>query len=373
MLRNEGGSSRDRKSRLRDYLPFSHGGLGDLPVGLRLLQIYQIGVVLAVLIGAALIDSNHFSYDLSLACGVLLAGATVVSVWLVQIRSASARVVVPAAIVLNNGLMLVDLLGAGSFASLTSHLGMVPAAMLVGAQVLCAVAAVAYLLFSAEAKSVLSSEYRRDDAPQGHTWDLPLKQRLRTWEFWRDLLVYFFTFSFLGHWAEIAFCWLIRFGLVMGDYDPANHMLWDQWLFPFSAEGIALVMIVLVLHPFSRFILRKMGGKVVPAVIVSFFANALVCTSIDFTTGITANADYHLWDYRALPFNFMGQVCLQNSMVYSVAATLIVWVVYPLMDSAMRKLPRAVADGAFWFLAGVYGFCAALHFMYLGSSGFVFG
>ncbi len=373
MAADEGLSLKSSSTRLCDYLPFSHGGLGGLPIGLRLLQIYQIGVVFAVLIGAALVDPNHFSYDLSLVCGMLLAGATVVSVWLVQIRSASARVVVPIAIALNNGIMLVDLLRGGSFATLASHLGVALAALLVGAQVSCAVAAIVYLLFSSTAKAVLNSAYRRDDAPQGYTWDLPLKQRLRTWESWRDLLVYFFSFSFLGHWAEIAFCWLIRFGLVMGDYDPSNHMLWDQWLFPFSAEGIALIMIVLVLHPFSRFILHKTGGKVVPAVIVSFLANALVCTAIDFITGITANADYHLWDYRALPFNFMGQVCLQNSMVYSIAATLIVWVVYPLMDSAMRKLPRAVADGSFWFLAGVYGFCAALHFMRLGSSGLVFG
>lgn len=363
----------ERSQGLRAYLPFSRGGLSGLPLGLRLLQIYQIGVVLAVLAGAALIDPNHFTYDLSLVCGVCLTGATVVSVWMVQIRSKSARVVVPAAIIVNNVLMVVDLLGARSFDTLASHIGFAAAFALMAVQVVCAIAAVAYLLFSSRAKEVLSSEYRRDDAPRGNTWDLPLKKRLRTWEFWRDLFVYFFVFSFLGHWAEIAFCWLIRFGLVMGDYDPSNHMLWDQWLFPFSAEGIALVMIVLVLHPFSRFALRKTGGKVAPAVALSFLANALVCTSIDFITGITANADYHLWDYRALPFNFMGQVCLQNSMVYSIAATLIVWVVYPLMDTAVRKLPRAVADGAFWFLAGVYGFCAALHFMYIGSSGFVFG
>ena len=364
---------KDGAAKLREYLPFSHGTLFGLPFGLRLLQIYQIGVVLAVLAGAALIDPNHFSYDLSLACGLLFAGATVVSVWLVQIRSRAARVVVPLAIVVNNALMLIDMLGMGSFDTLCAHLGFTPTVALLLLQVACAAASVAYLLFSHQAKEVLSCEYRRDDAPRGNTWELPLGQRLRTWEFWRDLLVYFFAFSFLGHWAEIAFCWLIRFGLVMGDYDPSNHMLWDQWLFPFSAEGIALVMIVLVLHPFSRYALRKTGGKLAPAVLLSFFANALVCTSIDFFTGITANADYHLWDYRALPFNFMGQVCLQNSMVYSVAATLIVWVVYPLMDTAMRKLPRAVADGAFWFLAGVYGFCAALHFMYIGSSGFVFG
>jgi uncharacterized membrane protein len=64
-----------------------------------------------------------------------------------------------------------------------------------------------------------------------------------------------------------------------------------------------------------------------------------------------------------MPFNFMGQVCLQNSMVYSIAATLIVWVVYPLMDRGLRRMPRSVTDGLFFGLVGFYAFEAALHFI----------
>ncbi len=294
--------------------------------------------------------------------------------WLIQIRSRRAKIVCVAAILLMNILLIWDFFGNGAINTLGAIVSAPVAYAICAVEMLWAIVCFLYLTTSRRAHAALSCDYNYADiTPGGHTWELPLCKRLRTWEFWRDLLIYFFVFSFLGHWAEIAFCWLIRFGLVMGDYDPSNTMLWNQWLYPFSAEGVALIMIVLVLHPFSRWILKKCNGRMLPAVIISFFANALVCTSIDFTLGITSNYDYHLWDYSDLPFNFMGQICLQNSLVYSLAATLIVWVVYPLLDRGLRRLPKIVVDGAFWFLAGVYGFCALLHFLYYTTGGMVFG
>ena len=355
------------------YMPFGHKDLPKLPAGARMCQAFYICLVAACFAMAAYLNPNIFSYDLSLIVGIYVSGASCMCGWLIQVRSHRARPVCASAIVIMNVLLAWDFFGNGSIYTLARIITQPVAFAAFGIEVVWGAICVLYLVFSKEAKAALSCDYDYADTPGGHTWELPLGKRLRTWEFWRDLLIYFFAFSFLGHWAEIAFCWLIRFGLVMGDYDPSNSMLWNQWLFPFSAEGIALVMIVLVLHPFSRWILKKCGGRVPLAVVVSFFANALVCTAIDFTTGITSNQDYHLWDYRNMPFNFMGQVCLQNSMVYSLAATLIVWVVYPLMDKGLRKLPKVLVDAAFWFLAGVYGFCALLHFVYYTTGGVVMG
>jgi uncharacterized membrane protein len=110
-----------------------------------------------------------------------------------------------------------------------------------------------------------------------------------------------------------------------------------------------------------------------PTLIVSFLINMFACASIDFTTGITANADYHLWDYRGLPFNFMGQVLLQNTLVYSAAATFIVWVVYPLMAKALHRAPQSVVNGLFFGLVGFYAFLEVLYYVHLGPNGLVFG
>lgn len=357
-----------------DYVnsPFKHDAYKRLPIGLRLVQAYFATMLLVALAGAAFSNPNEFDYGLNIIVSIFLTGTATVSIWVIQIRSKRAPLIAAVTIIVASLLIIINF-ATGTFNAMAAQTGIAGAWCLVVAGIALAAAALAYLASSRGAREACTRVYDYSDAPGGQTWEIPLLKRIRLWEFWRDLAIYFVAFSFLGHWAEMLFCQLIRLGLVMGDYDPSNAMLWNQWLYPFSAEGIAVALIVLLLHPLSRWLLRKTGGRKIPAIILSFLANALVCTSIDFTTGITANYDYHLWDYSNLPFNFMGQICLQNSMVYSLAATLIVWVVYPLMDAGIRKLPKLVVDGIFWFLAGVYGFAALLHFMYLGPTGFVFG
>ena len=213
----------------------------------------------------------------------------------------------------------------------------------------------------------------RPIATSGHSFDAPLKQRVRTWVFWRDLMMYFIVFSFMGHWAEMLFCYNIHLGVFMGDVDFSEVMLWHQWLFPYCAEGVAVVLIAVVLTPVKEWLLKRFDGRVLPAVLVSVFVTAAVCTTIDFTCGMICNQNYEVWDYRALPFNFMGQVCLQNSSVYTVAALLILWVFYPMMDRALRRMPRAMSDGLFFALLGIYAFSALLHFMYVGDAGLIVG
>lgn len=43
---------------------------------------------------------------------------------------------------------------------------------------------------------------------------------------------------------------------------------------------------------------------------------ALAITAGELTTGLAVNRDYSVWDYRGLPANFMGQVCLQFSLLW---------------------------------------------------------
>ena len=148
----------------------------------------------------------------------------------------------------------------------------------------------------------------------------------------RKLGLYFMTFSMLGHWVEMLFCTGIKYGIFKGGYDRENHMLWDQWLFPFPAEGTAAVLADVALTPAKNAIEQAVATSVVPqplrlpaAIASSFFVNQLACTSVDFATGMVANRNYELWDYRDMRFHFMGQVCLQNSLFYSIIATWGVW------------------------------------------------
>ena len=86
-----------------------------------------------------------------------------------------------------------------------------------------------YFLFSKRVKATLVNDlsWRR-----GHREDEEFVIKRRGWPFVRNLGMYFVVFSVLGHWMEMAMCQLIIAGLVEGEYDPTNTMLWRDWLYP---------------------------------------------------------------------------------------------------------------------------------------------
>ena len=333
------------------------------PIGLRLCQAYFASTMLLALVFGFLCSPHMFDYDISMVRVLALMAGGTVTLWLISQRARSARIVGALTALACTGLAAIDQAAFGALDTLETYAGHPVTTAIMAMEYAGGVAVAAYLAFSQQAKRFLNKPPDfMPGARTGHSWDKPLRERVRTRVFWRDLMIYFIAFSLLGHWAEMLFCRLIVAGVFMGDYDPSNAMLWSQWLFPFTTEGAAAVAIVLVLHPASRWLVRKTGGRIWLAVLLSFLLNAAVCTGIDFTTGMIANQDYSLWDHRALPFNFMGQICLQNSLVYSIAATLIVWVFYPLLDTALRRMPRGAADAIAFGMLGMYLFLAMLYF-----------
>ena len=179
----------------------------------------------------------------------------------------------------------------------------------------------------------------------------------------RNVTSLYAVYTIVGHWLEMLFCQLIKLGVVDGDYDRSNTMLWDWWLHPFPAEGIAGVLIAGGLSPLREVLLERFGGKVAPALAVSFLVNQVVCTSIDYLTGMVANRNYELWDYRNMPFNFQGQICLQNSLVYTTAATLVAWLAYPARDNWLKHLPADLVNTAYAALAPAYAFLCLTYFV----------
>ena len=200
-----------------------------------------------------------------------------------------------------------------------------------------------------------------------------IPQALRKrWPLLRSLGLYYMVFSILGHWGEMLFCTGIKYGLIRGGYDRENHMLWDQWLYPFPAEGSVAVLMALFLYPAKQAIERhharfvamgqlSEGFALGLSVALTFLLNQVACTSVDYTTGLVANQNYELWDYRDMPYNFQGQICLQNSLIYSVIATWAVWRLFPRMEHIMKMASNAALDGTFVGLGSFFVFLELLY------------
>ena len=346
----------------------------SMGVGLRLTQLYFVALLVCALGYALITNPSNFVYDFSMVHALTLAALTSVTIWLLHKRAVEARTFAIATAIACIILSVADMFMFGAFDVVAARLSAPTTAILLGVQYALAAAVITYLEVSPRVQQVLSKPLDHSPlAREGHSFDTPLKQRVRTWVFWRDLMIYFIVFSFMGHWAEMLFCYNIHLGLFMGDVDFTEKMLWHQWLFPYCAEGVAVVLIAVVLTPIKEWLLNRFGGHIVPALLLSIAVTAIVCTTVDFTCGMICNQNYEVWDYRAIPFNFMGQVCLQNSAVYTVAATLILWIFYPLMDRGLRRMSRSAGDSLFIALLGIYAFSALLHFMYVDATGLVVG
>ena len=207
-----------------------------------------------------------------------------------------------------------------------------------------------YFIFSKRVDYVMVNDFSKHE---GVIEREEVQINRKGWPFYRNLIMYFVIFSVLGHWMEAGMCQFIILGWVEGEYDPSNTMLWRDWLYPFPMEGMAVVIIAVALYPLFKWLQRKFENKIVPYV-VSFFANALTCSIIEFTMGLLINADYSLWDYRENFGNIMGQVCLQNAVAFGVAASIIAWFVYPLMERWIARLRPEIVNIAFVVIA-VFG------------------
>ena len=206
-----------------------------------------------------------------------------------------------------------------------------------------------YFIFSKRVKATLVNDFSKHDGEYEKD-DFVINRR--GWPFYRNLIMYFILFSVIGHWMEMGMCQFIIMGLVQGEYDASNTLLWRDWLYPFRMEGAAVVIIALVLYPFFLWLKKKFTGKKRwLAYVISFFAGALLCTLIEFSMGLIVNADLQLWDYRDNFCNIMGQVCLQNTTAFGVVAAIITWWVYPLMERWIARVPRDIMNIVFVVVA----------------------
>ena len=70
-------------------------------------------------------------------------------------------------------------------------------------------------------------------------------------------------------------------------------------------------------------------------------AGAGIITMVELLAGLLFNRDYRVWDYRHLPLNFHGQICLPFFLLW-IPLSLLGMVLYRLLDRSLSgNRPRA--------------------------------
>lgn len=64
---------------------------------------------------------------------------------------------------------------------------------------------------------------------------------------------------------------------------------------------------------------------------------SLVITSVELLTGLLVNRRYQVWDYRGVPLNFHGQVCLPFSLLW-IPVSLGAFVLFQGLEGHLNKI-----------------------------------
>lgn len=162
--------------------------------------------------------------------------------------------------------------------------------------------------------------------------------------FWRNQAVYFCAFSVIGHWMEIVYC---SFMNIWGIVD-ADSLVWDDPMYPFIVYGVGVLVCSLILVP-VRIRLVELSSSTWVAAGVFFLITVIVCMDMELAMGFMLNqpnelGEYPLWDNSELPGNILGQAWIVNDIGLGAVATLYTWVIYPLCQKALSKVPYRVMN-----------------------------
>ncbi len=124
--------------------------------------------------------------------------------------------------------------------------------------------------------------------------------------------------------------------------------IWKQTLL-FYIGGMTYVGIELLWRGFSHWSMFLLGGlcfiligglgrvqRPLP-IPLRVIAAALIVTMLELGCGLLVNRDFQVWDYRALPFNYHGQICLPFTLLW-MPVCLFAIVVYDRLENAVTKL-----------------------------------
>lgn len=188
---------------------------------------------------------------------------------------------------------------------------------------------------------------------------------ITTWPFWRQLIIVFCLFCWIGHAAEVPYCLFMDhfFGIVADDY-----AIWfEPWYTPYWVYGIGVVAITLIFKPFKRTIYehtKTWFGRFIE----TFIYITILAAVLETLIGLIINQPNHLgkypfWDNSQLPLNIAQQGWLINDIMLGVVGSLYYWVVYPLIEKALNKMPAWAANMVFVVIVVLFGL--ATYFAYL--------
>ncbi len=134
----------------------------------------------------------------------------------------------------------------------------------------------------------------------------------------QKLLLYFFTYSFLGWILETVFC-ILTLGV-------------------FNKRGF-LYGPVCPIYGFGAIILIESLKKIKTNTAGKFFISMIAFTIFEYVVSVVLESLFGLrwWDYTGEPFNFQGRISLAYSIAWGIIGTIFVEKIHPFLKKQLEK------------------------------------
>ena len=154
------------------------------------------------------------------------------------------------------------------------------------------------------------------------------KKTWRTWRFWRNLLFYFLFFSYVGHLVEMIWAWFLH--IALGRELMMNIL--SNPLEPYTIYGLGAVLCVVIGRPILKYFNHH--------IVATYIVTTAICAVLEYVSSVILVWRYGMnpyWDYSDRPFNLGGHICLTNSLLFGLIATLFLKLIYPRMENFLWR------------------------------------
>ncbi|MDR3298178.1 MAG: putative ABC transporter permease [Candidatus Nomurabacteria bacterium] len=161
---------------------------------------------------------------------------------------------------------------------------------------------------------------KKKQLPRTSSWKPPI--------FWRNLLLYFLAFSYIGHFIEMG--WNLLCHWVLGE--PIATNILANALEPYTIYGTGAILCILVVRP----LVKKFDHNI----FATFLISTIVCAALECLSSVILVWRYGYnpyWWYADRTFNLGGHICLSNIILFGILATAFLKVFYPAIEKLLKK------------------------------------
>lgn len=147
-------------------------------------------------------------------------------------------------------------------------------------------------------------------------------------------MFYYLNMFLIG--SMIGFLW--ETGLSYFFSDINNGLLFGPWV-PVYGFGICIIIFI------ERLVFNRIKVNRFFKILIMFFLIMFIVTGVEFLGGIFIEKvfDKTFWDYRHFKFNLGKYIALEVTLLWGLMSLVFVYVIKPLLEKLINKIPRALS------------------------------